>query len=270
MATYAIGDIQGCYDSFMALLDKLAFDPSQDELWLCGDLVNRGPGSLETLRFIVKHQQSIRAVLGNHDLHMLAVAYGSSLPKNKDSLDAVLDAPDSEELLDWVQHLPLVYRCKNRGYLMVHAGIPPIWSTKDAMKHAAEVEAVLQGPKFPKFLNAMYGNIPDKWNDSLEGMARLRTITNYFTRMRVCQADGRLDLVYKGPAANAPQGYLPWFEHTPVKPRKETILFGHWASLEGKVFDQYCIALDTGCVWGGELSAYCLETGAWTRQRAID
>lgn len=261
MATYAVGDIQGCLEPLKQLLEKVVFTPGQDTLWICGDLVNRGPDSLDTLRFLYGMRDSLVVVLGNHDLHLLAVASGKHEPRPKDTIQPILDAPDREELLLWLREQELVHHSPELGYAMVHAGIPPIWSLAEALEHSREMERVLQDDKDQdRFLAHMYGNQPDQWHPKLQGTDRWRVITNYFTRMRFCSADGRLELKSKLGPDRSPEGFAPWFSH-PLPVLEETrLIFGHWASLEGKVNRPGLFALDTGCVWGGQLSMLCLET----------
>ena len=258
MATYAIGDIQGCYDSLMALLETIDYDDNRDTLWFAGDLVNRGPKSLDTLRFIRGLGDKAVSVLGNHDLHLLALYFNEDNPRKSDTLEATLKASDSEEIMHWLRFLPLVHRDENLNALMVHAGIPPNWSAKKALKRSLEVEAFLQSTDFREFFKVMYGNSPDKWKKSLEGMDRLRCIVNYFTRMRFCTQKGQLDLLSKEGLNQKPLGFSPWFE-LERKAIDTRIFFGHWAALEGKVDAKNVFALDTGCVWGGYLSAICLD-----------
>ena len=260
MATYAVGDIQGCLDELQALLDKVSFS-SEDQLWLSGDLVNRGPRSLETLRFVKGLGKQARVVLGNHDLHLLAIASGSSKPSRKDTLQEILDAPDKTELLDWLRQQPLLHHDKSLNFTMVHAGIPPIWRLKDAQKYAREVETVLQSDKAQFYFKHMYGNHPSRWDQSLTDWDRLRCITNYFTRMRFCRADGELEFKTKSGPAKPPQGFQPWFSHEDRKTANKPLVFGHWASLEGLAATEHVYALDTGCVWGGTLTAMRLEDG---------
>ncbi|OUS28340.1 bis(5'-nucleosyl)-tetraphosphatase (symmetrical) [Gammaproteobacteria bacterium 45_16_T64] len=268
MSTYAIGDIQGCFSAFERLLAAIEFDPKKDRLWLAGDLINRGPDSLATLRYCYQQRNSITAVLGNHDLHLLAVAHEACEYKNKDTFADILAAPDRHELLHWLRHNPLYHRDKSLGYVMVHAGIHPRWSRKKAKKLAREVEAVIQGEQFPEFLANMYGNQPAQWSDELAGSTRWRYITNCFTRMRLCDSDSGIDLSYKGGLAEAPKNRFPWY-NTPHRKRiKDTILFGHWAALNGVTGKPDIVALDTGCVWGNKLSALCLESRIWTQINA--
>lgn len=260
MATYAVGDIQGCLTPLLKLLDSVEFEPQHDTLWIAGDLVNRGPDSLEALRF-VKHLPHVKMVLGNHDLHLLAVAHGARKLSKKDTLNPILQAPDRDELLAWLLGLPLVHHDVELGVTMVHAGIPPIWDVATAVLRSREVEAALQGDRASAtaFFNHMYGNTPSQWSDSLSGNDRLRMITNYFTRMRFCDSEGRIELQTKeGPEA-APPGFAPWFAHAPHRCKDSFLVFGHWASLMGKSDRSNFVALDTGCVWGGQLTMLRLE-----------
>lgn len=259
MATYAIGDVQGCFDQLQRLLETLQFDPQRDRLWFAGDLVNRGPDSLAVLRFVRGLGETAVSVLGNHDLHLLAVAEGVRKPNRKDTLNAILEAPDREELLSWLRQRPLAYHEAAFPHLMVHAGIPPQWDVDDTLRLAHEVELILGGPDFAQFLHRMYGNFPSTWDEALSGFDRLRLITNYLTRMRFCSADGRLDLDNKEGPANANPGFAPWFRHAGRRSASIPILFGHWAALEGTSGISSVHALDTGCVWGGRLRALRLE-----------
>lgn len=262
MTVYAVGDIQGCLTPLRQLLDKVGFDPDRDQLWAVGDLVNRGPQSLETLRFCKQLGDRFRTVLGNHDLHLLAVAAGYRTPSPKDTLDPILQAPDREALLDWLRQQPLVIN--DRGYTLVHAGIPPQWTLAMAMTRAREVETVLRGDGAEAFFEAMYGNQPDNWQEGLGGHERLRLITNYFTRMRLCDAQGRLDLTHKLGPETAPAGFAPWFAHPHRKTAGDSIVFGHWAALNGRVDEPGVFPLDTGCVWGGCMRLMNLDTGEFT------
>lgn len=261
MATYAIGDVQGCFDCLQHLLDIVRFDPATDRLWFAGDLVNRGPDSLGVLRFVSRLGERAVSVLGNHDLHLLAVADGVRKPTRKDSLNAVLEAPDREALLGWLRQRPLIHQEPDHPHLLVHAGIPPQWDTSRAASLAREVERVLRGPDYSGFLHHMYGNVPDIWEDSLQGFERLRVITNYLTRMRFCSATGQLDLDNKGPPADANPGFAPWFTYPGKRSAAVPIVFGHWATLEGNAQVPGIHALDTGCVWGGRLTALRLDDG---------
>jgi len=265
MATYAIGDLQGCYLTFMALLARVQFDPARDRLWLTGDLINRGPQSLDTLRWCYQHRQSVITVLGNHDLHFLAVAFGvSPFKPHKDTFVDILDAPDRDTLVSWLRQQPLIH--VERDHVLCHAGIAPRWSTDQAQTLAAEVEKVLRGDDIDHYFGKMYGNQPAAWDKALSGADRLRVITNYFTRMRLCDANGALELRYKRGWVDIPKGYYPWFNTPKRTLLKERVLFGHWAALQGHTGRDDALALDTGCIWGGDLSAYCLETGQLIRQ----
>ncbi|MEX2476311.1 symmetrical bis(5'-nucleosyl)-tetraphosphatase [Marinobacter sp.] len=259
MADYAIGDIQGCYERLREVLDKVSFSPSRDNLWVAGDLINRGPSSLETLRYIESLGSSAVVVLGNHDLHLLAVALGGHQPKKKDTLEGILDAPDHERLVAWLRQQKLCVHDPRRRFVMVHAGLPHVWSVEQAVANAREVEAVIAGNQAPDYFTEMYGNDPARWDAGFTGMDRWRVITNYFTRMRFIAADGTLELATKESADSAPEGFAPWFEY----PRHDDVrvIFGHWASLEGNTGHNRFIGLDTGCVWGGALTMMNLDSG---------
>lgn len=259
MSTYAVGDIQGCLNPLKQLLKKVNFDHAIDTLWVAGDLVNRGPESLRTLRYLYQHRQSVRTVLGNHDLHLLACDAGYKALSSKDTLHDILQAPDKTELLDWLCQQPLICTDSDLGYSMVHAGIPPIWTLSQAIGYAEEVHNVLRSEQKDDFFKHMYGNTPHTWSESLRGIERLRCITNYFTRMRFCTPQGQLDLKTKCEPSQPPPGFLPWFVYPEHKCRFDTILFGHWAALMGDTNKENFIGLDTGCVWGGCLSMVCLE-----------
>ena len=256
MTTYAVGDIQGCYAELQLLLVEFSFDPAQDKLWLVGDLVNRGPGSLEVLRLVKSLGDAAITVLGNHDLHLLAVAEGVAKLHRSDTLDEVLNAPDRDELLDWLRHQRLLYA--EDGYVLVHAGLLPQWSVAQAADLAREVEAKLRGKDYVEFLERMYGNIPHTWDDELTGYKRLRVIVNAFTRMRVVSVGGEMDFHFKGELHNIPEGYLPWYEVPERQSRDATVIFGHWSAL-GLMVKENAIALDTGCLWGGPMTAIRLE-----------
>jgi len=256
MATYAIGDIQGCYDQLQRLLDSIAFDPAHDQLWLVGDLVNRGPQSLEVLRFVRDLGAQAVTVLGNHDLHLLVVAAGVRKPHRGDTLDALLAAPDRDELLDWLRQQPLMHT--GNGYAMVHAGLLPQWSIAQARALAQEVETALQGPDSSEFLRLMYGNEPVQWRDDLTGYDRLRVIVNAMTRLRLCTAEGVMEFTHKTALKGAPAGYLPWFDLPTRASRDTPVLFGHWAAL-GLMLRTDVLGLDSGCVWGRRLTAMRLE-----------
>lgn len=263
MTIYVVGDLQGCLECLKALLDKLRFEPGQDQLWCAGDLVNRGPESLETLRFCKALGDNFRTVLGNHDLSLLAIASGAKSPSRKDTIEDILQAPDREELLAWLRAQPLMLR--NGDYSIVHAGIPPQWSVDDAARHARELElALAEDDTANTFFGTMFGNDPACWRDDLTGQERLRAITNYFTRMRFCDQAGCLDFDNKLGPDQAPPGYLPWFEHRNRRAANSKIIFGHWASLEGKLNSNVLFPLDTGCVWGGRLRAMSLDDETYT------
>ncbi|WP_085599134.1 MULTISPECIES: symmetrical bis(5'-nucleosyl)-tetraphosphatase [unclassified Pseudomonas] len=262
MATYAVGDLQGCLEPLQCLLEQVAFAPTRDRLWLVGDLVNRGPQSLETLRYLYSIRESLVCVLGNHDLHLLAAWRNIERLKKSDTLREILQAPDCEELLQWLRQQRLMHYDETRNVAMVHAGIAPQWSLKKALKYAAEVEQALRDDNlFEPFLDGMYGNDPAKWDSELKGVTRLRVITNYFTRMRFCTSDGKLDLKTKEGLDTAPAGYAPWFSHKERKTRELKIIFGHWAALEGQCNEPGVFALDSGCVWGGSMTLMNVDTG---------
>ncbi len=256
MATYVIGDIQGCYFTFQRLLEHFQFNAARDRLWLIGDLVNRGSGSLEMLRWAYQHQSSIVTVLGNHDLHTLAVAEGFVALHKSDTLHALLEAPDRDELLFWFRHQPMIHA--EGDYLMVHGGLLPQWSAEEALALGAEVEVALRGPGHLDFLAQMYGNLPNRWDQHLQGMDRLRLITNAITRLRICTAEGEMNFKFKGELTDIPAGYMPWFDVPKRKSADTTILFGHWSAL-GLQQRANLFALDTGCVWGSKLTALRLE-----------
>ncbi|QJP99142.1 symmetrical bis(5'-nucleosyl)-tetraphosphatase [Herbaspirillum rubrisubalbicans] len=257
---YVLGDVQGCDGSLQALLAQLFNEPKNiSHLIFAGDLINRGPQSLQTLRTVMQMGERAQAVLGNHDLHLLAVACGIRPAHRDDTLDDILNAPDREELIHWLRHRPLAIH--EQGHLIVHAGVLPQWDLHQALALAAEVEAMLQSEQWVDFLRHMYGNHPARWSDDLSGYERLRCIINAFTRLRFCQADGTMDFAVKEGAAAAPEGLLPWFEVPGRRTAEVTVVFGHWSTL-GLVMRPNLIALDTGCVWGGKLSAVRLEDRA--------
>lgn len=260
MATYAIGDLQGCFHSFQRILEEINFQPARDRLWLVGDLVNRGPDSLQVLQWLVKQQSSypdsVTTVLGNHDLHALVVAAGLAPMRTDDTLQPLLEAPDCHELFDWLRHQPLIH--VEGDYLLVHAGLLPQWDAELALSLAKEVESALRSATYKEFLAAMYGNLPDQWDSRLQGTDRLRLIVNAMTRLRICSADGAMELKFKGRPEQIPAGYLPWFDVPARKSAGITILFGHWSAM-GLVQRENLYGLDTGCLWGGELTALRLE-----------
>lgn len=256
MATYAIGDIQGCYEDLQSLLEEIGFSPSRDRLWFVGDLVNRGPGSLEVLRFIQALGPAALTVLGNHDLHLVMLGEGHGRPNRDDTLEGVLAAPDRQELLAWLRTRPLMH--VEGEYALVHAGLLPAWSVAQARELAAEVEEALCGPSFPDFLANLYGSLPAAWDDRLQGWDRLRVIVNAMTRMRFCSREGVIEFRTKGPPDKAPEGCLPWFDVPDRKNADRTIICGHWSAL-GLRLQPGLMALDTGCLWGGALTAIRLE-----------
>lgn len=259
MATYAIGDIQGCFDELLKLLDLINYDPVVDELLFTGDLVNRGSQSLEVLRF-VKHTPKVKCVLGNHDLSLLSLAY-TDKPLHAHTLHAILNAPDREDLLTWLRGLPLFYVDTHTGICLAHAGIPPDWTVAETSLYAQEVATLLQGPDYIELLENMFGNFPRTWTNDLTGWDRCRYIINGLTRMRFCTRQGELDFDYKGVLEQAPPSLIPWYEVPGRKAQGSKIIFGHWAALNGEVSDPNIYALDTGCVWGGSLTALRLEDG---------
>lgn len=261
MATWAIGDIQGCFDEFEALLRAIDFRPDRDRLWLVGDLVNRGPQSLQVLRFVRALGDSAVTVLGNHDLHLLAVAAGHGQIKRGDTLHAVLEAPDRGELLDWLRGRPLFHFDAGLGVAMVHAALAPGWSIADAAARAAEVETALRQDA-DSFFRHMYGDTPHRWDESLRGAQRLRVITDYLTRVRFCRPDGTYDMRAKGPPGTQPDGFLPWYELPARASAGTPIVFGHWSAV-GVIGRDDVYALDTGCIWGRQLSALSLDEWRW-------
>ena len=256
LATYVVGDIQGCFSSLTALIEHIEFDSTQDRLWCVGDLVNRGPESLSVLRFVKSLGSRAVTVLGNHDLHLLAVHAGIAELQAKDTIQEVLDAPDCDELMLWLRHQPMIYR--ENQFLLVHAGILPQWSTQEALERAQEVETGLRAIDYQSPLQAMYRCNITQWQDHFSLDKQLGFTTNVFTRMRVCSPTGNIDLKFTGPPDDIPQGFSAWYDIPPQTPRQETILFGHWSALGLKILD-HCIGLDEGCVWGRKLAAIRLE-----------
>lgn len=256
MATYAIGDVQGCYQELRELTAAIAFDPRRDFLWFVGDLVNRGPESLAVLRYVRDLGDRAVAVLGNHDLHLIALALGTAKLRGDDTLQAVLDAPDRDELISWLRERPMLHT--QGDYVMVHAGLLPQWSVSKASLLAREVEAALLGAKHRKFFENLYGSKPVCWKDTLEGWNRLRVIVNAMTRMRFCSASGEMEFATKGETTSAPQGFMPWFKVAGRKSASSTLICGHWSALGLRVTPDL-LALDTGCVWGGKLTAIRLD-----------
>ena len=260
MAIYAIGDIQGCFKELMTLLTKLHFEPGRDQVWFVGDLVNRGPQSLEVLRYVRNLGENAVTVLGNHDIHLLAVAGGHTTARRGDTFHNVLNAPDCPELLDWLRHQPLLHHDDSLGVTMIHAGLPPQWDLATAWACAAEVENALHGEHYQTYLAAIYGDGPAQWSDTLTRSERWRFITNCFTRLRYCDVQGRLALKDKGAPGTQTVGYLPWFAVPGRASADMEIVFGHWSTL-GACDVSGIHPLDTGCVWGGALTALQLDGG---------
>lgn len=265
MPTYAIGDVQGCYNALTRLLEHIEYDEKKDKLWFAGDLVNRGENSLASLRLIKQlvEQHNAKVVLGNHDLHLLAVYAGVGKIKKKDTLDDILNADDVDELMHWLRNQPLFYWQPDTHWAMVHAGIPPIWSLEQTHRLSEEVSNTLGGDNWRDFMANMYGNEPSLWCDDLIGYDRLRVIVNYLTRMRVIDANSKLDLNFKNEPELAPKDFKPWFAYSNKHLKETQILFGHWAALNGECEQHNYFALDTGCVWGNKLSALRLEDKHW-------
>lgn len=259
MAVYAVGDVQGCYDPLRALLDEIRFDPAQDTLCLTGDLVNRGPQSLEVLRFVRSLPSSV-VVLGNHDLHLLAVASGQTSPKRRDTLSALLDAHDRDELLGWLRSRPLLYHDVDRDFVLVHAGLLPQWDLTTALRLAREAEHFIAHSDRNDLYTHMYGDTPDHWDESLAGWARVRVIINALTRLRYCDAHGRMDLRPKMKPGGQPSGLIPWFQVPGRRSQTLRVVFGHWSTL-GLWNADGVIGLDSGCLWGERLTAVRLDGG---------
>jgi len=262
VAIYAIGDVQGCYDELCRLLEKINYDPAADTLWFCGDLVNRGPDSLRTLQFVISLGDNAVTVLGNHDLHLLALHHGVKKVRDARDLQKILKSPDRDEMLAWLQARPLLHYDKHHKAVLVHAGIHPQWGLSKARKLAAEVESQIQGPDAAAFYGAMYGNTPTRWSEKLTGVKRWRCITNIFTRMRFIKPTMKLDFNASGsPREKLASPLTPWYE-IPARLRPDVrILFGHWSTLPVGVYGR-CFALDGGCVWGGHLVALRIDNSA--------
>jgi len=262
MAVYAIGDVQGCAAELEELLSLLPFDPARDRLWFVGDLVNRGPRSLEVLRAVASLGDAAITVLGNHDLHLLALARGHAAWREGDAgLRPILEAPDRERLLDWLQSRPVLHHDARLGITLLHAGLPPQWDIALARACAAELEQALRSDHSGKLFASMYGNQPDLWRDDLQGAERLRYITNAFTRLRVCDRKGRLLLNFKGTPERLPRGAMPWFRVPGRRSAGSRIVCGHWSAL-GYLDEGGVLCLDTGCVWGGTLTAQRIDVDA--------
>lgn len=260
MAVYAIGDVQGCYSQLLRLLEKINFDPANDFLWFCGDLVNRGPESLQSLRFIKSLGDRAVSVLGNHDLHLLALYHGRQTLDKSDCLSQVLTSPDCDELMSWLQSRPLVYFDDSLKTLIVHAGIHPGWNLKQTLLLSSELEQVLQSDEGSLFFEKMYGDFPDYWLNDLTGFDRLRCITNVFTRMRFLSPENRIDLEAKGPPRqHSGADLMPWFEFNSHLEPDIKVVFGHWATLATGAYGRH-YAIDSGCIWGGRFTALQLDT----------
>jgi len=257
---WAIGDVQGCFDALQALLEKIRFEPARDVLWFTGDLVNRGPQSLETLRFVRDLGERAVTVLGNHDLHLLAVAHGHARHHKHDTFDDVLAATDRDELLDWLRRRPVLHHDAALGWTLIHAGLLPQWDLADAQRLAAEVETMLRGPGMTEFLAHMYGNLPDHWRETLHGHERTRVIVNAFTRLRYCDREGAMDLRFTVAPGAQPPDLVPWFQVPQRRSRDMRLVFGHWSTL-GPYAGDNVLALDSGCLWGRVLTAARLEPG---------
>ncbi|MEI7514186.1 MAG: symmetrical bis(5'-nucleosyl)-tetraphosphatase [Betaproteobacteria bacterium] len=260
MALYLIGDVQGCDAALARLLNEISFSPSRDTLYLLGDLVNRGPDSLGVLRRLMALKGAAHCLLGNHDLHLLAIAHGVRPPGRGDTLGAVLDAPDRRIVLGWLRQQSMALQLQVAGHnlLLVHAGVLPQWTCAQTLARAAEVEDVLRAPTYGSFLTAMYGNTPAQWSDGLRGAERLRVVVNALTRLRFCDAQGQMEFESKEGPGQAPAGFMPWFDVPGRRTAHDTVVFGHWSTL-GPLNRHDVVAMDTGCVWGGCLSALRLE-----------
>ncbi|MDQ7048934.1 MAG: symmetrical bis(5'-nucleosyl)-tetraphosphatase [Enterobacterales bacterium] len=269
MATYLIGDIQGCYQSFRKLLKAFQFDPEQDTLYLAGDLINRGPESLATMDFVLSHQTSIKAVLGNHDLHFLAVANETRASNPKDTFNDILNSQNKSDIINWLQEQPLALYFNDPQCFLSHAGLPPFWSVPRALSYAEEVSQIIKSDHADHFYGSMYGNEPRFWHEQLIGNQRRRCITNILTRMRYLDSQQGLEFNCKSPVGEQPEGLLAWFD-LKNHDYQSKIAFGHWAALQGSTPRQELIALDTGCVWGGRLSAYRLQDSRFFRVNAAE
>lgn len=259
MSIYAIGDIQGCYTALQKLLQKIDFDPSKDKLWFTGDLVNRGSKSLEVLRFVKNLGEQQQTVLGNHDLHLLAVAETGLAMHAKDTLSDILKADDCEELLSWLRHQAVMVEDQALGFMMVHAGVAPQWDITLARQCARELEAIIQGNNYRQFLEEIRHRHPLLWRDDLQGWERYSFLFHAFMQIRFCDQLGQLNFDYKCNIGDQPAHLLPWFQHPQRKTQQQKIIFGHWAALQGVSNEKNCFALDTGCVWGRQLTAMRLS-----------
>lgn len=259
MAVYVIGDVQGCFTPLTLLLKKINYNSDKDTLWFTGDLVNRGPESVEVLRFVKDLGSRAITVLGNHDLHLLAIAYGKKNQNKRDTLACVLDAPDADALISWLANRPLLHYDPKLKTTLVHAGLHPTWDLDSAQKLATEMQNILRGPQLEAFLEHMYGNVPDNWHDSLQGWDRARVITNCFTRLRFCDKNGHMNMEEKGPPNSQPANLKPWFEYLQDKAGFGRVIFGHWSTLGENTLNNHAICIDDGCLWGGSLTAIRLD-----------
>lgn len=257
MSTYIIGDIQGCYDELIELLDKIKFDKRKDFVWFTGDIINRGPKSLEALRFIKNLGNSANSVLGNHDIHIIAIALKNdhaSIKKADNGIKQLLNAPDKDELLTWLRKRPILHKDDDLNFILTHAGIYPLWDIETAEKMAKKAENLIRGENFNDFIEKMYGNTPSKWSESLKSIEKMRFAINAFTRMRYCDHNGNLLFHYKKDLDNKPTDHIPWYALQRPTPITQRLVFGHWSAL-GYKYKNNTISIDTGCLWGGELSA---------------
>ncbi len=260
MAVYVIGDVQGCYSQLCRLLEKIHYDQARDILWFCGDLVNRGPESLQSLRFVRSLGDRAVTVLGNHDLHLLALFYSRQNIGKNDPLAQILSSPDRDELMEWLRFQGFVHYDEKLNFLLVHAGIHAGWDLTRVQDHARELEQALRGENYQSFLAQMYGDQPDCWSDDLTGIERLRCITNIFSRLRFYTRDGRFDFEAKGsPSLHSRHGLIPWFERNHCLERSLRVVFGHWSTLAVGQYGRY-FAIDNGCIWGGRMTALRIDT----------
>lgn len=265
MTAFAISDIQGCYKEFRSLLKKIRYSSGKDSLWIAGDLINRGPNNVETLQFLMD-QNDVQVVLGNHDLHFMAVARGLSKQHKGDTLSDLLEHPELDCFVTWLRQQPLVRYNSDYDTLLVHAGVPGIWDRAEVLALSKEVHDQLKADNCNGFLKQMYGNSPSVWSEDLSGFPRLRLITNFFTRMRFYRHPGKIELTHK--QSPAPSEFKPWFDYRNPTMQKTTILFGHWAALKG-IQQPYLVGLDTGCVYGRHLTAVRVEDGQLFQQQAL-
>lgn len=259
MTQYAVGDIQGCYKELIASLEKVNFNSNKDELWVAGDLINRGPESMATLDFLYQNRKSVRCVLGNHDLYFLSIYFGHKKTNKHDTLDDILAHKNCELWVQWLRQQGLCHYDEKNKFLMVHAGVAPQWSLEDALNYNIEIKTILKSDRINNYLANMFGDLPAKWDEELIGDNRFRCITNFFTRIRICDDSGALQLEYKDGLDNIPKGYHPWFLHPDRKTKNQKIIFGHWASLGGYTDNNKIFGIDTACVWGKKLTLMQLD-----------